>query len=89
MNPAIQSHPGDATVADYRLFQRRIGTIRNIVVLPSPYGVDNRCLLDALSQFGVRARGIAVVHPDVSDADLKLFDQAGVRGLRSPSRRAA
>ncbi|HEY1946322.1 MAG TPA: amidohydrolase family protein [Bryobacteraceae bacterium] len=82
MNPAVQSHPGDATVADYRLFQRRIGTMRNIVVLPSPYGVDNRCLLDALSQFGVRARGIAVVHPDVSDSDLKLFDQAGVRGLR-------
>jgi D-galactarolactone isomerase len=82
MNPAVQSHPGDATVADYRLFQRRIGTTRNVVVLPSPYGVDNRCLLDALSQFGTRARGIAVVHPDVSDADLKLFDQAGVCGLR-------
>src|ERR1700743_1648380 len=75
MNPAVQAHPRDATVADYRLFQRRIGTTRNIVVLPSPYGVDNRCLLDALSQFGVRARGIAVVHPDVSDADLKRFQQ--------------
>jgi D-galactarolactone isomerase len=82
MSPAVASHPGDATAADYRLFQKRIGTTRNIVVLPSPYVVDNRCLLDALSQFGATSRGIAVVHPDVSDADLKSFDKAGVRGLR-------
>ena len=82
MSPLVASHPGDATVADYRLFQKRIGTTRNIVVLPSPYVVDNRCLLDALSQFGPTARGIAVVHPDVSDADLKHFQRAGVCGLR-------
>src|SRR6266851_5241293 len=42
LNPAVTSHPGWATVADYRMFQKRIGTSRNIVVLPSPYVVDNR-----------------------------------------------
>ena len=44
--------------------------------------MDNRCLLDALSQFGVTARGIAVIHPDVSNTDLKRFQKAGICGLR-------
>ena len=75
--------PGPATVADYRLLQRRIGTTRNVVVQPSTYGVDNRCLLDALHQFGGSAtRGIAVVNTGVSDTELSELNAAGVRGIR-------
>src|SRR5579859_1770346 len=56
-------HPADATVADYRLLQRRVGIARHVIVQPSTYGVDNRCMLDALRQFGTAtARGIAVVN---------------------------
>lgn len=82
-DPKATLHPGNATVADYRLLQRRLGTTRNVIVQPSTYGVDNRCLLDSLRLFGPSsARGIAVVHPDVSDADLKEMHAAGVRGIR-------
>lgn len=82
-DPGAKLHPGDATVADYRLLQRRIGTTRNVIVQPSTYGVDNRCMLDALRQFGLSAtRGIAVVNTGVSASALKELHAAGVRGTR-------
>jgi D-galactarolactone isomerase len=74
--------PADATVAMYRLLQRRLGTTRNVVVTPSTYGTDNRCTLDALTQFGPAARGVAVADESISDEELKQLDRAGVRGLR-------
>ena len=81
--PKAVVRPMPATVADYRLLQKRIGTSRNVVVQPSAYGVDNRCLLDALHQFGPsHTRGIAVVNEQVTDAELKELHAAGVRGIR-------
>ncbi len=80
--PQAVLKPADATVADYRMLQRRLGTSRNVVVQPSTYGTDNRCMLDALAQFGAQSRGVAVVRPEVSDADLKALQAAGVRGIR-------
>jgi D-galactarolactone isomerase len=83
VDPAATLKPGDATVADYRMLQKRIGTTRHVVVQPSTYGVDNRCLLDALGQFGTKtARGVAVVNTGVTDAELHQLHKAGVRGIR-------
>ncbi len=81
-DPRSKLRPPDATVADYRLEQERLGTTRCVIVQPSTYGVDNRCMLQAVAQLGRAARGIAVVNPDISDADLKRMDAAGVRGIR-------
>lgn len=80
--PQAVLRPGDATVDDYRALQRRIGIARHVIVQPSTYGTDNRCLLDALAQFGAEARGVAVVTPDVTDAELRGMQAAGVRGIR-------
>lgn len=75
--------PGNATVPEYRLLQKRIGTTRNVIVQPSTYGVDNRCMLDALRQFGLTTtRGIAVVNTEVSDSVLRELQVAGVCGIR-------
>jgi D-galactarolactone isomerase len=76
-------HPPDATVADYRLLQKRLGTTRCVLVQPSTYGLDNRLLLEALGQFGASsARGVAVANPGIPDAELKRMHAAGVRGFR-------
>jgi D-galactarolactone isomerase len=72
----------NASVVEYKLLQRRLGTTRDIVVTPAPYVTDNRVTLDALAQLGPDARGIAVVHPTVTDAELKLLDAGGIRGIR-------
>jgi D-galactarolactone isomerase len=72
----------NAGVPEYRLFQQRIGTSRVVVVTPAAYITDNEVTLDAIGQLGPQARGIAVVHPDVSDAELKRLAAGGMRGIR-------
>jgi D-galactarolactone isomerase len=72
----------NARVEEYRLLQRRIGTSRNVVVTPAAYVVDNRVTLDAIAQLGANARGVAVVHPTVTDAELKILADGGIRGIR-------
>jgi predicted TIM-barrel fold metal-dependent hydrolase len=81
-HPEATLRPADATVADYRRLQKRLGTTRCVIVQPSSYGTDNRCLLAALAEFGGAARGIAVVDPAISDAELRAMDAAGIRGIR-------
>jgi D-galactarolactone isomerase len=80
--PNATLRPGNATVDDYRLLQKRIGTTRNVVVTPSTYGTDNACTLDAMAKLGARARGAAVVDTSVTDAELKRLNDLGVRGIR-------
>lgn len=83
VDPKSALRPADASVADYRLLQKRIGTTRNVIVQPSTYGVDNRGLIQALRELGKSAtRGIAVVNSSVSDAELAELDAAGVKGIR-------
>lgn len=82
VDPSAQLQPPDATVADYLALQRRLGIERNVVVQPSTYGTDNRCLLDALSQFGMTARGIATLPDTVTDGELSALHERGIRGLR-------
>ena len=73
----------DASVAEYRLFQRRIGTTRAVVVTPSAYGTANAVTLDAITQFGPdNARGVAVIDPGITDAELKKMADGGIRGIR-------
>jgi predicted TIM-barrel fold metal-dependent hydrolase len=72
----------DARLEEFRLLQRRIGTTRNIVVTPSAYVTDNRVTLDAIAKFGSNARGVAVIHPSISDAELKELASGGIRGIR-------
>jgi D-galactarolactone isomerase len=81
-DPRAALRPGEASVADYRALQRRLGIARNVVVQPSTYGTDNACLLDALMQFGPTARGIAVVDDAVAGTELAALHRAGVRGIR-------
>ncbi len=80
--PNARPSPTSATVADYRLLQKKNGTTRVVVVQPRAYATDNRVTLDALSQLGANARGIAVLHPTVTEAELKKLDAGGIRGIR-------
>jgi len=71
----------NGTVADYRALQKRTGTTRTVVVTPAVYVTDNRVTLDAIAALG-DARGVAVVHPSVTDAELKAMADGGIRGIR-------
>jgi predicted TIM-barrel fold metal-dependent hydrolase len=72
----------DARVEEYRRLQKRLGTSRSIVVTPSAYGIDNAVTLDAIVRLGRNSRGVAVVHPTVTDAELNKLAHGGIRGIR-------
>jgi 2-pyrone-4,6-dicarboxylate lactonase len=67
-----------------KLWQLRdyLGFERNVIVQATCHGADNRALVDALQNSKGRARGVATVKQDVTDAELRDLDAAGVRGVR-------
>jgi len=81
MPPSKRPAPSNAAVPQYRLLQKRIGTTRVVVVQPRNYALENDVTLDAIVQLG-NARGVAVIHPTVSDAQLKRLNDGGIRGIR-------
>jgi len=57
------------------------GIAQALIVGPnSGYGLDNRCLLDALAHGGGRYKGVAVVRNDASRAELQDLQAAGIVG---------
>lgn len=82
--PGPQSRmQSNASVDDYHLLQQRTGTTRTVIVTPAAYVTDNRITLDAIAQLGrANARGVAVLHPTVTDAELKTLADGGIKGIR-------
>lgn len=80
--PSSATVPANATVRDYRLLQQRIGTTRVVIVTPRNYATDNSVTLDAIEQLGANARGVAVIRPAITDAELKRLNDGGIRGIR-------
>ena len=74
--------PGDFPVQAYRRMLARLGVSRVVVVQPNAYQDDNRCTLDAIAQLGAGAKGVGVVKPSVSDAQLDALTRGGIRGIR-------
>ena len=80
--PQATFKPPHAPLADYRAVQRALGLSRAVLVQPSGYGFDNRCMLEALHELGDSVRAVAIVPTDVADAELERLTRAGVRGIR-------
>jgi predicted TIM-barrel fold metal-dependent hydrolase len=79
---ASRSPVTNAAVPEYLLLQKRTGTTRVVIVQPRNHMTDNQVTVDAIAQLGANARGVAVLHPTVSDAELKKLDAGGIRGIR-------
>jgi D-galactarolactone isomerase len=74
---------GHFTVEDYReQIQKRLGVERVIVVQANAYRDDNRVAVDAMRKLGKSAKGVAVVKPDVADAELDRLTKAGMCAVR-------
>lgn len=70
--------PADA----YWEMLNHVGFSRAVVVQASAYGVDNRCTVDAVARSAGRMRGIGVVDPSITDAELAHLSSQGIRGMR-------
>ena len=67
-----------------KLFKLRdfLGFEKNVIVQASCHGTNNDALEDTLLSSNDLARGVAVVSPQVTKADLNRLDKAGVRAVR-------
>jgi 2-pyrone-4,6-dicarboxylate lactonase len=74
--------PPRAFLEDYLAMLDRHGISRGVLVQPSVYGHDHRCLFSALERADGRLRGIAVPSPDATTRDLEAMHERGVRGVR-------
>jgi D-galactarolactone isomerase len=82
MPPSPRVAPDHAALPQYRMLQKRIGTTRVVIVTPRNYATQNEATITAIRELGPNARGVAVLHPDVTDAELKRLDAGGIRGIR-------
>ena len=67
-----------------KLFALRdfLGLDKNVIVQASCHSKDNRAMIDALETSNNKARGVAFMGEEVTDAELKAMDRAGVKGVR-------
>lgn len=80
--PERKYTPCDASKEQLFALRDFLGFERNVIVQASCHGRNNDALVDALNTAGDRARGVAVVAPDIADSDLAALDDAGVRAVR-------
>jgi 2-pyrone-4,6-dicarboxylate lactonase len=80
--PERKYTPVDASKEQLFGLRDFLGFDKNVIVQASCHGKDNAALLDALVHSGGKAKGIAVIGEDITDAALKSMDKAGVRGVR-------
>ncbi len=74
--------PPEASVPDLQAHLSSLHLTRVVLVQPSFYGTDNRCLVDALAKLGTAARGIAVIDGATPADELNKLAGHGVRGVR-------
>lgn len=72
----------DATLAQFRAAMAVLGFRSFVIVQPSFYDTDNRCLIDNLKAAGETARGVVMIEPNIDDATLLAYADAGVCGVR-------
>jgi len=65
MPPNPRAAPVNASSAEYKLLQKRIGTSRVVIVQPRNYATDNKVTLYAVQALAP-ARGVAVVNPSIT-----------------------
>lgn len=72
----------DAPMQAWQAQAQTQGVQRGVLVQPSFLGTDNSHLLRALTQAPEMLRGVVVLRPDTSIAELERLNELGVRGIR-------
>lgn len=58
------------------------GFTHGLIVGANPYGLDSRCMLDAIAEARGRLKGIALVSPDSTEREIAELSGKGVVGCR-------
>lgn len=74
--------PPDAPYEGLVALHQTLGLSRAVIVHASCHGSDMTVTLDGIARSGGWMRGVAVVDPGVTDAQLEALHQGGIRGVR-------
>lgn len=74
--------PADAPKEKLAQLHRHLGLARAVLVQASCHGTDNSAMLDAIASANGAWRGVAMVGHDVTERELQVLHQGGVRGVR-------
>jgi predicted TIM-barrel fold metal-dependent hydrolase len=74
--------PPDAPAEKLTALHRHLGISRAVLVQASVHGADNSAMLDAISRDPAHLRGVAMVDATISDTDLAVLHEGGVRAVR-------
>ena len=74
--------PAEAPEAALRRLHARLGLGRAVIVQSQGHGFDHRPVLEALAGGGKRYRGVALVRPEATPAEVARLDAGGFRGVR-------
>ena len=80
--PGANYTPASAPAEVHLRMLDALGLSRGVVVQPSIFGSDNRAVVEAIARAPQRLRGVAVVEPSISDAELERLHRHGIRGVR-------
>jgi 2-pyrone-4,6-dicarboxylate lactonase len=81
-SPRAKYQPQDATPEMLFALRDQLGFARNVIVQASCHGTDNAATLNGIAESNGRARGVAVVDPAISEAELQSLHDGGIRGIR-------
>lgn len=81
-SPKAKYLPQDAGPDALFAMRDHLGFSRNVIVQASCHGTDNSATLDAIAKSQGKARGVAVVDPDIAESELAALHEGGIRGIR-------
>jgi 2-pyrone-4,6-dicarboxylate lactonase len=71
-----------STLDDYLKVHRTLGLERAVIVTGSANGTNNRVTMDALARMGGKFKGLALLDPSITDAELLRMSNGGITGFR-------
>jgi len=74
--------PNEAPETALRRLHDHLGIDRAVIVQSQGHGFDHRPLLAALATGAGRYRGVALIRPETTEAEIAQFDAAGICGAR-------
>ncbi len=80
--PERKYTPCDAPKGKLFALRDYLGFDKNVIVQASCHSKDNRAMIDALGSSNGKAKGVAFIGEEVTDAELRAMDRAGVKGVR-------
>ncbi|MDH3239782.1 MAG: amidohydrolase family protein [Alphaproteobacteria bacterium] len=83
--PERRYTPVEAGLANYKKMAERLGLERGVVVTGSAM-TSNEPSLAAIAAMGGAFKGLALIRPDISDAELEALDAGGMTGFRISTR---